>query len=60
MWPGYIRRNKQLALPFHRIVNAQGKLLDVLPDQACQLAKEGVATGPANTVDLLLHRWRGE
>lgn len=40
--PGYIKRSAGKPMPFHRIVNAQGNLLDFIPGQATDLEAEGV------------------
>lgn len=65
--PGYIRRNLQRQIPVHRIVNARGKLLDFIPDQARKLMAEGVeidadgdlAEPGRGSVNLQQYLWRG-
>ncbi|MES2742248.1 MAG: MGMT family protein [Pseudomonadota bacterium] len=65
--PGYIKRSAGRDLPLHRIVNAQGKLLASMPDQAEKLSAEGirVEVGTAHgdqasaAVALASYLWRG-
>ncbi|MFC0135309.1 hypothetical protein CR105_14145 [Massilia eurypsychrophila] len=56
--PGYIRRHMLEQLPVHRIVNAQGKLLDFVDGQQARLADEGVAV-ISGSVDLHSFLWKG-
>lgn len=63
--PGYLRRSTDPLLPRHRIVNARGELLRVVPDQAAKLRAEGViVSGDINpdnarapSVDLARYLW---
>lgn len=57
--PAYIKRhrNANIGLPLHRIVTAHGQLLATLPDQAAQLAAEGIACDGG--VDLARFLWQG-
>jgi alkylated DNA nucleotide flippase Atl1 len=56
--PGYIRRSAGGDLPLHRIVNARGGLLDIVPDQAKKLQAEGVAI-LGNSASLQKYAWQG-
>ena len=57
--PGYVRRNAGDLVPMHRIVNAQGRLLDYLPGQAAKLISEGVRVDSSGAVDLMQFLWQG-
>lgn len=58
--PGYIRRSGGMGLPLHRIVNARGELLALLPDQAARLRAEGVQLrSDHSAVDLTRYLWNG-
>ncbi|MET0858735.1 MAG: MGMT family protein [Telluria sp.] len=57
--PGYIRRNMLEQLPVHRIVNAQGKLLDFVHGQQARLADEGVPVETSGSVNLHSFLWKG-
>ncbi|PWF45452.1 hypothetical protein C7C56_017755 [Massilia glaciei] len=65
--PGFIKRSVGYDIPLHRIVNAQGKLLTYIPNQAEKLSDEGVQvevkTGLSGStlgaVDLASHLWQG-
>lgn len=58
--PAYIKRyrNAGACLPLHRIVNARGQLLAVLPGQVAQLAVEGVPSD-SGVVNLERFLWQG-
>ncbi len=56
--PGYIRRNMMDQLPVHRIVNAQGMLLDFVHGQQARLVDEGVRV-TSGSVDLHAFLWKG-
>ncbi|MES2759474.1 MAG: MGMT family protein [Pseudomonadota bacterium] len=56
--PGYIRRNAAEQLPLHRIVDARGRLLDVVVGQREKLIAEGVRVA-AGSVDLKSCLWQG-
>ena len=56
--PGYIKRHMPDQLPVHRIVNAQGKLLDFVHGQQARLADEGVRV-TSGSVDLHSFLWTG-
>jgi alkylated DNA nucleotide flippase Atl1 len=57
--PGYIKRSGGMGLPLHRIVNARGELLPLLPEQAARLRAEGVDLRGDNAVDLDRYLWEG-
>jgi len=62
--PGYIKRAAQrdrIGVPLHRIVDAQGRLPQFIPQQLAKLEQEGVSFGnPAtNVVDLQSCLWQG-
>ncbi|MES3023674.1 MAG: MGMT family protein [Pseudomonadota bacterium] len=63
--PGYIKRSVGYDIPLHRIVNAQGKLLAYVPNQAEKLSQEGIDVEikteryPLGAVELKSHLWQG-
>ncbi len=60
--PGYIRRNGGAHLPSHRIVDAKGRLPQIVAGQASMLQAEGVSVrdeGGAQVVDLQRFLWQG-
>lgn len=56
--PGYIRRNAAAGLPSHRIVDAKGRLPELVQGQQVLLEGEGVSVR-AGAVDLARYLWRG-
>ena len=57
--PGHIKRHSGSGLPVHRIVNAQGKLLDFMVGQRDKLMLEGVNVDACGAVDLKYVLWQG-
>ncbi len=55
--PGYIRRSMDLGLPLHRIVDARGRLPDLVPAQSARLQAEGVSID-GNAVSLANWLWQ--
>jgi alkylated DNA nucleotide flippase Atl1 len=58
--PGYIKRSIGQPLPFHRIVNARGELLNFIPDQARKLQAEGLIIRDRVVSDLTKYLWDGD
>ena len=58
--PGYLKRSTGTGLPLHRVVNARGELLALVPEQAAKLRAEGVLLrDDAASIDLNRYLWQG-